>query len=200
MLSVRKIFIFLYVSMENIRKFVIDIIKGMYRRGVQRCVYLMGMQGLVLICLFCACESTHSGDWVKRILYLDNQQLRTQYILRSIQEVKSAEKLPLKFEDEAGLAYQLNLDPNTTAEISYFRSIEDTTYKVIAFSVNIFFSQEKQAVEVYKSLENHFQKLYGVFDGTFGNQEWVIPDMNYRITLKLQNQKKEILITCSSVS
>ncbi|GIV43356.1 MAG: hypothetical protein KatS3mg035_0479 [Bacteroidia bacterium] len=172
----------------------------MDKRSVQRSWYFIGIQGLVLIYLFCACKNQNSNDWVNKVLYFDNQQLRTQYILHSIQEVKSIEKLPLKFEDEAGLAYQLNLDPNTTAEISYFRSIEDTTYKVIAFSVNIFFAQEKQAIEIYKSFENHFQKLYGVFDGTFGNQEWIIPDINYRITLKLQNQKKEILITCSSIS
>ncbi len=158
------------------------------------------VQSIILLYILSACETSNQNDWVKKILYFDNQQLRTQFINHSIQEIKSIETLPLKFEDEAGLAYQFYLDPNTFVEISYFKNIEDTTFKVISFSANIHFNQEKQAIETYKSFENHFQKLYGVFDGTFGNQEWIIPDMNYRIILKLQNQKKEILITCSSIS
>lgn len=165
-----------------------------------KCRGIGWVNGIILLYLLSACKTTPQNDWVKKVLYFDNQQLRTHYIHRTIQEIKSIETLPLKFEDEAGLSYQFYLDPNTIAEISYFKNIEDTTHKIIAFSANIHFAQEKQAIEAYKSFENHFQKLYGVFDGTFGNQEWVIPDMNYRITLKLQNEKKEILITCSSIS
>lgn len=153
-----------------------------------------------LLYLFVSCENNHPNDWVKKILYFDNQQLRTVFIHHTIQEVKSLETLPLKFEDEAGLAYEFPLDDNTIAEIAYYKNIEDTTHKIVAFSANIRFSQEKLAIETYKSFESHFQKLYGVFDGTFGNQEWVIPELNYRITLKLQNQKKDILITCSLIA
>lgn len=153
----------------------------------------------ILVLLF-GCENNTQNEWVQKVLYFDNHQLRTYFIFHPIQEVKTIEKLPLKFEDEAGLAYQMYLDSNTVAEIYYYKNIEDTTHKIVAFAANIHFTQEKQAIEMYKSFENHFQKLYGVFDGTFGNQEWIIPDMNYRITLKLQNQKKEILITCSSIS
>lgn len=155
---------------------------------------------VLLLIIGVGCERDVQNDWVKKVLYFDNEQLRTNLINHAIDEVKAIETLPLKFEDDAGLSYQLNINPNISAEISYFKNIEDTTYKIIAFSASIHFSQEKQAVETYKSFENYFQKLYGVYDGTFGNQEWILPEQNYRISLKLQNEKKEILITCSLVS
>jgi hypothetical protein len=155
---------------------------------------------MVLWIVITACETNVQNDWVQKILYCNNQQLRMNFITRPIQEIKSIETLPLKFEDEAGLSYLLNLNPNITAEISYFKNIEDTSQRIISFSANIHFTQDQQAIETYKAIENSFQKIYGVFDGTFGNQEWIVPDSNYRVSLKLFNQKKEILITCSSIS
>lgn len=189
-----------YSKMKNIFKYFVALCSHL--RMIKKYTHLPTWKWLSLVLLginLLACETDSTSQWVQKVLYNDKQILRINYLFHHLQEIKTIETLPLKYEDEAGLSYQLNIDPNVYAEISYYKNIEDTTHKIIAFSADIHFTQDKQAIETYKSFESTFQKIYGIFDGTFGNQEWVVPDLNYRINMKLLNQKKEILITCSSI-
>lgn len=148
-----------------------------------------------------ACNTADPNDQIiKEVLFINNHTSRDQMLFQNLSEIKKKEKISIKIEDEVGILYQISSSPDWSAEINYYRNLEDTTSKAVALSIYLNFNQEKTTTQTYKLFESYFKKRYGVYDGNFGNQEWLLIEQNLRLNLKLLPNAKQILITYAVIS
>lgn len=147
-----------------------------------------------------ACNTTATDNHIiYEVLFINSHTSRDQLLFQNLSEIKKKETIPIKIEDEVGILYQVQ-SSDWSAEINYYRNLEDTSSKAVALSIHLYLKQEKSTTQTYKLFESYFKKRYGVYDGNFGNQEWLLIEQNLRLNLKLLPTENQILITYALIS
>ncbi len=153
-----------------------------------------------LLCIL-SCNSSEKDTFIIDKIFGKNEGVfRGVSFGMNLNEIKKNEdSSKLVYDDENGLVYELNLDNDTQMELNYFKQSSDTTNTLVSISANITSNSEKSQIEIFKAIELHINKKYGVSDGTFGNLEWQLPDSKLHINLKIQNNKLGILLSFSQI-
>lgn len=158
--------------------------------------WMSKLASLLLLILFCiSCENkTEKSDFISKI-FLEKPEFRNISIGDSYQKVKKTETAKLKFDDDLGLVYTINLGENTDCELEYYFEKK----QLVSIILNIVFLDEISAQKHYDEIFDFLLNKHPNFNGKYGDYFWKIYSKNTQINLKLFNKKKYITLNYSEL-
>ncbi|MCI4666643.1 MAG: hypothetical protein MRZ79_00675 [Bacteroidia bacterium] len=159
--------------------------------------------GLISLLLWmCACDTPENSksELFYEVFLNDSSVFRNLEPGDPIEDVSEKEEETPSHSDDIGLVFEYSLSSGYILYLDYWSdklNSGNPQNKIASIVANILIDDEVQTAKLYNEIVNHFNALYGISSGAYGNFSWqgiTQKSTAMEVFLKLEESKKGVTI------